>query len=116
MKYPATLPKSLLALGTGLGLAALLPAAQAFAGATINKGDTSWMLTATALVVLMTIPGLALFYGGLVRSKNVLSVLMQVTICFCLIAVLWVTYGYSLAFTNGNGFIGGFSRMLQPWC
>lgn len=112
MKYPATLPKSLLALGTGLGLAALLPAAQAFAGATINKGDTSWMLTATALVVLMTIPGLALFYGGLVRSKNVLSVLMQVTICFCLIAVLWVTYGYSLAFTNGNGFIGGFSKLF----
>ena len=112
MKYPATLPKSLLALGIGLGLAALLPAAQAFAGATINKGDTSWMLTATALVVLMTIPGLALFYGGLVRSKNVLSVLMQVTICFCLIAVLWVTYGYSLAFTNGNGFIGGFSKLF----
>ena len=112
MRYLTTLPKSLMALGSGLGLAALLPAAQAFAAATINKGDTSWMLTATALVVLMTIPGLALFYGGLVRSKNVLSVLMQVMICFCLIAVLWVTYGYSLAFTNGNGFIGGFSKLF----
>ncbi len=112
MRYLTTLPKSLMALGSGLGLAALSPAAQAFAAATINKGDTSWMLTATALVVLMTIPGLALFYGGLVRSKNVLSVLMQVTICFCLISVLWVTYGYSLAFTNGNGFIGGFSKLF----
>ena len=112
MRYLTTLPKSLMALGTGLGLAALMPAAQAFAAASINKGDTSWMLTATALVVLMTIPGLALFYGGLVRSKNVLSVLMQVTICFCLIAILWVVYGYSLAFTNGNGFIGGFSKLF----
>ncbi len=80
------------------------------AAASINKGDTAWMLTATALVVLMTLPGLALFYGGLVRSKNVLSVLMQVTICFCMISILWVLYGYSLAFTNGNGFIGGFSK------
>ena len=112
MRLPTTLPKSLMALGSGLGLVALLPAAQAFAAASVNKGDTSWMLTATALVVLMTIPGLALFYGGLVRSKNVLSVLMQVTICFCLISVLWVTYGYSLAFTNGNGFIGGFSKLF----
>lgn len=110
----AKLPKSLMALGTGLGLAALLPATQALAAATVNKGDTAWMLTATALVVLMTVPGLALFYGGLVRSKNVLSVLMQVTICFSLIAVLWVLFGYSLAFTNGSGatagFIGGFSK------
>ena len=80
----AKLPKSLMALGTGLGLAALLPATQALAAASVNKGDTAWMLTATALVVLMTVPGLALFYGGLVRSKNVLSVLMQVTICFSL--------------------------------
>ncbi len=82
------------------------------AAASINKGDTAWMLMATALVVVMTIPGLALFYGGLVRSKNVLSVLMQVTICFCVIAILWVAYGYSLAFTNGNAFLGGFSKAL----
>jgi Amt family ammonium transporter len=82
------------------------------AAASVNKGDTAWMLTATALVVLMTIPGLALFYGGLVRSKNVLSVLMQVMICFCMISILWVIYGYSLAFTNGSGFIGGFSKIF----
>jgi ammonium transporter, Amt family len=82
------------------------------AAASINKGDTAWMLMATCLVVLMTIPGLALFYGGLVRSKNVLSVLMQVTVCFCLIAILWVIYGYSLAFTNGSAFIGGFSKLF----
>ena len=110
----ATLPRSLKAMGTGLGLAALLPATQAFAAASVNKGDTAWMLTATALVVLMTVPGLALFYGGLVRSKNVLSVLMQVTVCFSLISILWVLFGYSLAFTNGSGstagFIGGFSK------
>jgi ammonium transporter, Amt family len=110
------LPKSLAALGTGLALAALMPASQAFAAASVNKGDTAWMLVATAMVVLMTVPGLALFYGGLVRSKNVLSVLMQVTICFCLISILWVAYGYSLAFTNGSGgsagFIGGFSKLF----
>jgi ammonium transporter, Amt family len=78
--------------------------------ASINKGDTAWMLTATALVILMTLPGLALFYGGLVRSKNVLSVLMQVMVAFCLIAILWVIYGYSLAFTNGSPYIGGLSK------
>jgi ammonium transporter, Amt family len=112
----APLPKRLLALGTGLALAAILPASQAFAAASINKGDTAWMLVATAMVVLMTVPGLALFYGGLVRSKNVLSVLMQVTICFAMISILWVAYGYSLAFTNGTGgsagFIGGFSKLF----
>ncbi len=70
------------------------------------------MLTATVLVILMTIPGLALFYAGMVRSKNVLSVLMQVFVCFCLIAVLWVVYGYSVAFTGGNAFFGGFSKMF----
>ncbi len=104
------LKRPALALMSGGLLAALLPTASAFAAASINKGDTAWMLTATALVVLMTIPGLALFYGGLVRSKNVLSVLMQVTIVFCVLAILWVVYGYSLAFTNGNAFIGGLSK------
>ena len=78
----------------------------------IDKGDTAWMLIATALVILMTIPGLALFYAGMVRSKNVLSVLMQVFVCFCLIAVLWVIYGYSIAFSGGNAFFGGFSKMF----
>ena len=77
---------------------------------TANKGDTAWMLVATALVTLMTIPGLALFYGGLVRSKNMLSVLMQVFVIFSLLGVLWVVYGYSLAFTGGGAFIGGLSK------
>ena len=77
-----------------------------------NKGDVSWMLLCTLLVVMMAIPGLALFYGGLVRSKNMLSVLMQVFVTFSLITVLWVVYGYSLAFTEGNAFIGGLDRMF----
>ena len=78
----------------------------------VDKGDTAWMLISTALVILMTIPGLALFYGGMVRSKNVLAVLMQVFVCFCMIAVLWVIYGYSVAFSAGNPFFGGFSKMF----
>ena len=77
-----------------------------------NKGDTAWMLTSTALVLLMSVPGLALFYGGLVRTKNMLSVLMQVFVGFSLITVLWCVYGYSLAFTTGNAFFGGFSRLF----
>ncbi len=77
-----------------------------------NKGDTAWMMVSTLLVVLMTVPGLALFYGGLVRSKNVLSVLMQVMVSFSLIVVLWLIYGYSLAFTEGNAFVGGTSRLF----
>jgi len=77
-----------------------------------DKGDTAWMIVATLLVALMTIPGLALFYGGLVRTKNMLSVLMQVFTVFSLCMVLWVVYGYSLAFTEGNAFFGGFSKIL----
>jgi ammonium transporter, Amt family len=77
-----------------------------------NKGDTAWMMVSTLLVIMMTVPGLALFYGGLVRSKNMLSVLMQVMVTFSLIVVLWVIYGYSLAFTEGNAFIGGFDRLF----
>lgn len=77
-----------------------------------NKGDTAWMMVATLLVILMTVPGLALFYGGLVRSKNMLSVLMQVMVTFSMIVVLWTIYGYSLAFTEGNAFIGGFDRLF----
>jgi len=79
---------------------------------TPNKGDTSWMLVATILVIMMSIPGLALFYGGLVRSKNMLSVLMQVFAIFALITVLWAIYGYSLTFTQGNAFFGGFDRLF----
>ena len=77
-----------------------------------NKGDTTFILIATVLVIMMSIPGLALFYGGLVRSKNMLSVLMQVFSIFALITVLWAIYGYSLAFTQGNAFIGGFDRLF----
>jgi ammonium transporter, Amt family len=89
------------------------PAAAASAAApTPNKGDVSWMLVCTALVIMMSIPGLALFYGGLVRSKNMLSVLMQVFVTFSLITVLWIVYGYSLAFTEGNKFVGGFGRLF----
>ncbi|MFC4172776.1 ammonium transporter [Microvirga sp. GCM10011540] len=105
----------LLALDPALAQDAAAPAAEAAATApTVNKGDTTWMLVSTILVILMTIPGLALFYGGLVRTKNMLSVLMQVFAVFSLVAILWVFYGYSLAFTSGpeglGAFIGGFSK------
>ena len=78
---------------------------------TVDKGDVAWMLTSTLLVLLMTVPGLALFYGGLVRSKNVLSVLMQVLTVFSLLLLLWVAYGYSLAF-GGGAVIGGFDKLF----
>ena len=97
---------------------AAAPAAEAAAAAAApapspNKGDNAWMIVATVLVIMMSIPGLALFYGGLVRSKNMLSILMQVFVVFSLIVVLWVVYGYSLAFTEGGAFIGGFDRVLM---
>jgi ammonium transporter, Amt family len=93
--------------------AALAPALCYAADAPLpNKGDTAWMLTSTALVLLMSVPALALFYGGLVRTKNMLSVLMQVFVSFSLITVLWCIYGYSLAFTQGNAIIGGLSRVF----
>jgi Amt family ammonium transporter len=94
--------------------AAAAPAAAASAAPAPvpNKGDVSWMLLSTLLVIMMAIPGLALFYGGLVRSKNILSVLMQVFVVFAMIVVLWVVYGYSLAFTEGNAFIGGLDRLF----
>ena len=79
---------------------------------TANKGDIAWMLVATLLVTMMAIPGLALFYGGLVRAKNMLSVLMQVFMIFAVIIVLWCIYGYSLAFTEGGRFIGKFDRVM----
>jgi ammonium transporter, Amt family len=88
------------------------PAEAAPAPAPPNKGDTAWMITATAFVILMTIPGLALFYGGMVRTKNMLSMLMQVFATFSLLSVLWVIYGYSLAFTEGGSFFGGFGRLF----
>jgi ammonium transporter, Amt family len=77
-----------------------------------NKGDTAWMLISTTLVLMMAVPGLALFYGGMVRAKNVLSVCMQVFVVFSLLSVLWAIYGYSIAFTSGNAFFGGFDRLF----
>ncbi len=130
--------KLLLSLAIGLGLllagnaafgqaataasapvAAASAAAEAVAPATAaptpapNKGDVAWMIVATAFVIMMSVPGLALFYGGLVRSKNMLSVLMQVFVTFSMIVVLWCLYGYSLAFTEGNQYIGGFDRLFM---
>ena len=78
----------------------------------LNSGDTAWILTSTALVLFMTLPGLSLFYAGLVRSKNAISVLMQCFAIACIVSVAWVVYGYSLAFTEGNGFIGGTSAFF----
>ncbi|TCL72836.1 ammonium transporter [Rhizobium sp. BK251] len=106
----------------GATFAALLAPVMAFAqdaapaaapAMTMDKGDNAWMLVSTILVLLMTIPGLALFYGGLVRAKNMLSVLMQVFMITAVVMIIWVTYGYSLAFTDGgslNSFVGGFSK------
>src|SRR5258707_9970805 len=100
----------------GAGLAALavglFAATAAYAEPTVNKGDNAWMLTSTVLVLLMTIPGLALFYGGLVRTKNMLSVLMQVFYTLCIVIILWALYGYSLAFTGGPRSIGGLVSAL----
>lgn len=78
----------------------------------MNKGDNAWIMVCAAFVILMSIPGLALFYGGLVRKKNVLSLLIQVFVTFSLISVLWVVYGYSLAFTENNAFFGSFDKLL----
>jgi len=96
----------------GLALAGLaLAASPALAADPVpNKGDTAWMLISSVLVLLMTIPGLALFYGGMVRTKNMLSVLMQVFAIVCLVSIIWVIYGYSLTFTGGGAYIGGMSK------
>ena len=93
--------------------AGLFAATAAYAEPTVNKGDNAWMLTSTVFVLLMTIPGLALFYGGLVRSKNMLSVLMQVFYTVCIVVVLYALFGYSLAFTGGSDYIGGFSKAFM---
>ncbi|MFC4160430.1 ammonium transporter [Chitinimonas lacunae] len=94
-------------------VAAAPPAATAAAPTlTVNRGDNAWLLMAAALVILMSIPGLALFYGGLVRAKNMLSVLMQVFVVFSLISVLWVVYGYSVAFTEGNALFGSLDKLF----
>src|SRR4030081_1599216 len=97
---------------TAAAPAAGAAAAPAAAAPTPNKGDVAWMLVSTALVLMMSIPALALFYGGMVRAKNMLSVLMQVFVTFSLISVLWCVYGYSLAFTEGNAYFGSFDRLF----
>ncbi len=107
----AAAPAAAASATTTAAAAASAPAAAASAPVP-NKGDTAWMLVSTVLVIMMSIPGLALFYGGLVRSKNMLSVLMQVFVTFSMIVVLWVLYGYSLAFTEGNAYFGGVSRLF----
>lgn len=119
--------KSLPAISLGLGLmaaatsafaqeaapaAAAVVEAAAQAAPALDSGDTAWMLTSTMLVILMTIPGLALFYGGLVRSKNMLSVLAQVFVVFSLITVLWAIYGFSLTFGGEGKFYGNFSKLF----
>ncbi|MFC3675510.1 ammonium transporter [Ferrovibrio xuzhouensis] len=96
-------------------LFALLPTAGFAADAPppkLDSGDTAWMLTSTALVLMMTIPGLALFYGGMVRKQNVLAIMMQSFAITCLVTVLWMIVGYSLAFTSGNPFVGGFDKIF----
>jgi Amt family ammonium transporter len=114
--YRAGLGLAALAAGVlmaDLALAQDAPAAAAAAAPaapTFNKGDNTWMLVSSVLVLLMTIPGLALFYGGLVRSKNMLSVLAQIFYTVCIVVLIWVLYGYSLAFTGGSDFIGGLSK------
>ncbi len=94
---------------------AVMFAADAFAQAAppkLDSGDTAWMLTSTALVLLMTIPGVALFYGGMVRKKNVLATVMQSFAITCLITVIWMVIGYSLAFADGNAFVGGLGKFM----
>jgi Amt family ammonium transporter len=109
-----TLSKTFKSALGGIALAALAGSVAYAADAPVpNKGDTAWMLISTALVLMMSVPGLALFYGGLVRTKNMLSVLAQVFAIVAVVAILWVTYGYSIAFTNGgslNDYVGGFSK------
>ena len=118
---PAAAPAASAAAEAPSAPAAATAAAPAAAAAPVaaapapvaNKGDVAWMIVATAFVIMMAVPGLALFYGGLVRSKNMLSILMQVFVTFSMIVVLWCIYGYSLAFTEGNHFVGGLDRLFM---
>jgi ammonium transporter, Amt family len=103
----ATTVAAAAAEATPAAAAAFVPTAEM-----VNKGDTAWMLTSSVLVLLMSVPALALFYGGLVRTKNMLSVLMQVFMIVCIAALVWVGWGYSMAFTSGNPYVGGFSKIF----
>lgn len=110
---PAVVAAPAAAEAAPAAVAEAAPAEAAPAAALVpNKGDNAWIMVCAAFVILMSIPGLALFYGGLVRSKNMLSVLMQVFVVFCMISVLWVVYGYSLAFTEGNAFFGTLDKLF----
>lgn len=109
---PAPVATSAAPAATAAVTAVSAQAAPESAAPVPNKGDNAWIMVCAALVILMSIPGLALFYGGLVRTKNMLSVLMQVFIVFSLVTLLWVVYGYSLAFTEGGAFFGGFDKIL----
>ncbi len=100
---PATAPEA---------AAEAAPAADDYKAPTYDMGNVSWMMTATLLVIFMSLPGLALFYGGMVRKKNMLSTLMQTFTIFCVIAVLWVVYGYSVAFSNGSAYFGGLDKFF----
>ena len=101
--------------GLGAMLPFLLMAAPAFAEDAppkLDSGDTAWMLASTALVLMMTVPGLALFYGGMVRKKNILATLMQSFAITCIVTIVWCVAGYSLAFTPGNQYVGDLSRFM----
>ena len=97
---------------TGLASLAMLPGLVMAAPAVADKADNAFMMICTALVLFMTVPGIALFYGGLIRGKNVLSMLTQVTVTFALVCILWVVYGYSLAFGEGNNFFGNINGLM----
>jgi ammonium transporter, Amt family len=112
--FPRVAPR---AIGLGL-LLAVGAAGLAFADTAApvpNKGDTAWMLTSSALVLMMSIPGLALFYGGMVRSKNMASILSQVFAIVAMVAIVWCLYGYSLAFTEGSHQLVPFAGGDHPW-
>src|SRR5690348_14341520 len=97
-----------------LGLYGVLSPAAAAEPAAIDTGSTAWVLVASALVLFMTLPGLALFYGGLVRARNFLSVLMHCFAITCIVSVIWAAFGYSLAFNKGNGWIGSLADAFLP--
>ena len=102
------MPVAISSLGAALaGLLRAAPLSAAAAPPALDSGDTGWLLISSALVLLMTAPGLALFYGGMVRRKNVLAILMQSFILVALVSIQWLLFGYSLAFSPGNAFIGG---------
>jgi Amt family ammonium transporter len=106
----AALAAACLAPAHAQDAATAVTAAASAVAPVVNKGDATWIIVATVLVIMMAVPGLPLFYGGMVRAKNMLSVMMQVMITFSLLGMLWCLYGYSLAFTEGNAFFGGFDK------